>query len=105
MPEMHFYIEWPDGDVARYYSPSTVIREYFEPGMKLTIAELIAKTTEALEKASERVRAKYGFHCTLSASQSASIQTRARKFRDDESVRIVRVLLQADDLSQTEVRS
>ena len=83
---MHFYIQWPDEELMQCYSPSTVIREYFEPGMSLTIAELREKTAEALERASERVRAKYGVACVQSSNQSEEIQARARLFRDEETV-------------------
>ena len=101
MPDMHFYVEWPDGVVTRCYSPSTVIREYFETGMALTIAELRERSAEALERASERVRAKYGFACTRSSAQLADIEARAQAYREEERVKIVNVLLAAEDVSST----
>jgi len=89
MPEVHFHIEWPDGEITRCYSPSTIVREYFRRGLTLTIEELVATSTRALDAASERVRAKYGIACTSAASQLQDIQLRARNFGSEEKVTIV----------------
>ena len=35
MPAMHFTIRWPDGEEARCYSPSTIVREFFAAGLIL----------------------------------------------------------------------
>ena len=89
MPEVHFRIEWPDGEVTRCYSPSTIVREYFRPGVTLTIAELVETSTRALGAASDRVEAKYGFACTSASSELRDIQLRAGNFGPEERVTIV----------------
>ena len=32
MPAMHYTVRWPDAQESRCYSPSLVIKDYFEPG-------------------------------------------------------------------------
>jgi len=32
MPVTHFVVRWPDGTEARCYSPSSVVRDYLQPG-------------------------------------------------------------------------
>jgi uncharacterized repeat protein (TIGR04042 family) len=57
MPEMHFRVRWPDGEVQRSYSPSTVVEDHLEPGGVYTVVDFVERSRQALEKASERVRA------------------------------------------------
>ena len=61
MPVMHFNVRWPDDSLMRCYSPSLVIRDYFEPGTSYPLATFVAQSREALNIASDRVAAKYGF--------------------------------------------
>ena len=64
MPEINFQINLPDGKKTSLYSPSTVILEYLKPGDSLKISDFKSLAIQALHKASEKVRAKYGFACT-----------------------------------------
>ena len=83
MPEMNFHVRWPDGSVEPCYSPSTVIREYFSPGDQMSLAEFRQRSQQALTAASDRVAAKYGFHCSSAADQLRQIQKRLASFTDD----------------------
>ncbi len=74
MPEMQFRLRWPDGEQTICYSPSLVIRDYFDPGSTYPLAEFRARSRAALTEASERVRAKYGFACTRALGQLAEIE-------------------------------
>lgn len=91
MPEMHFRVRWPDGSEECCYSPSLVIHDYFEPGLAYPLPEFVRRSREALQIASERVRAKYGFACSSALDQLARIEARASDFPpgDDAAVRIV----------------
>lgn len=80
MPAMHFHLRWPDGHEMRCYSPSLVIRDYFAPGTSYPLPEFVAKSREALGIASERVREKYGFACSMAMDQLAAIESTARRF-------------------------
>jgi uncharacterized repeat protein (TIGR04042 family) len=80
MPAMHFHLRWPDGSAARCYSPSLVIKDYFTPGDSLPLPEFLRRIREALGIASERVRAKYGFACSMALDQLAQIETAAAPF-------------------------
>ncbi|TCK23505.1 putative repeat protein (TIGR04042 family) [Ancylobacter aquaticus] len=80
MPEMHFTIRWPDGTVEGCYSPSLVIKDYFVPGESYKLLEFLAKSREALNIASARVEARYGFPCSRALGQLARIEATGRTF-------------------------
>lgn len=84
MPEVNFHVRWPDGRVERCYSPSTVIREHFNPGDQMTLAEFRQRSETALTEASARVAAKFGYHCSSAADQLRIIQQRLASFEDDK---------------------
>jgi uncharacterized repeat protein (TIGR04042 family) len=73
---MHFTVRWPDGSTQRCYSPSLVIKDYFEPGRDYPLGEFVRLSAEALDIASERVRLKYGMGCGHAIAQKAAIETR-----------------------------
>ncbi len=91
MPEVYFYIQWPDGEVTRCYSPSTIVRTYFRPGATLSIGELMRLSAEALGHASARVRDKFGFDCTSASAQLRDILARAKTFRLDQEVKVTSI--------------
>lgn len=74
MPEVHLQLEWPDGRQSTFYSPSTVVLNYLKPGDQLSVGELQSVGLQALEEASERVRARYGFSCTRTDEEAAKLQ-------------------------------
>jgi uncharacterized repeat protein (TIGR04042 family) len=80
MPEMRFSIRWPDGTAESCYSPSLVIKDFFAPGETYTLEEFVARSRTALNIASERVKAKYGFACSSALDQLARIETAAKSF-------------------------
>lgn len=80
MPVMHFQLRWPDGSQARCYSPSLVIKDYFEPGTVYPLPLFMTRVREALHIASERVRAKFGFACSQAMDQLAQIESTAARF-------------------------
>jgi uncharacterized repeat protein (TIGR04042 family) len=82
MPEMHFSIRWPDGTPERCYSPSLVIKDFFSPGTAYTLEDFLTRSRTALNIASERVRAKYGFACSSAMDQLARIEAAAKSFTD-----------------------
>lgn len=78
MPEIQFVVRWPDDSVTACYSPSLVVRDYFEAGHSYSLDDFLARSREALGIASERVRAIYGFPCSRAQSQLASIEAKVR---------------------------
>lgn len=83
MPVVEFTLRWPDGEEQHCSSPSTVIFEHFESGQTFPVPELVARMRLALEAASERVRARYGFACTGAAEQLAAIEHAASRYGAD----------------------
>jgi uncharacterized repeat protein (TIGR04042 family) len=79
-PEVQFEVEWPDGSTQSCYSPSLIVEEYFTPGAGYPVAEFVRLSREALGIASDRVRAKYGFPCSLAAASLADIEAAAARF-------------------------
>ncbi|MBD1911889.1 MULTISPECIES: MSMEG_0570 family nitrogen starvation response protein [unclassified Leptolyngbya] len=88
MPEMHFQIQWPDGTQETCYSPSLVIKDYFEPGTLYDLVDFVERSRTALNIASDRVRAKYGSPCGLALGQLRQIETRAAKYQALESPKV-----------------
>jgi uncharacterized repeat protein (TIGR04042 family) len=80
MPEMHFRIRWPDGTPETCYSPSLVIKDYFAVGTTYALADFLKRSRTALNIASERVRAKYGWPCRRAIAQLARIESAAATF-------------------------
>ncbi len=91
MPEMHFRVRWPDASETRCYSPSLVIQDYFAPGTDYLLGDFLSRSREALNIASERVRAKYGRPCSLALGQLAEIERLAQPYAKDAGAQ-VRVL-------------
>ncbi|OBF13710.1 MSMEG_0570 family nitrogen starvation response protein [Mycobacterium sp. ACS4331] len=88
MPEMTFDVRWPDGSVQSCYSPSLVMHDHLTTGGRYTVAEFLSRSGEALQQASERVRAKYGFACTSAAATADGIRHTASRFPGDAEVEI-----------------
>lgn len=82
MPEVHFKVTWPDGDTAVYYSPSTIIHQYFEPTTRYPLEDFLVRVEDALEKASERVRERYGFYCSSAAAEREKIRAKALQLKN-----------------------
>jgi len=74
MPEMHFTIEWPDGQKQRCYSPSYVVEEHLSVGASYPASDFVDRTAHALQAASDRVRDRYGFACSSALDQLSEIQ-------------------------------
>jgi len=83
MPEMQFDIVWPDGQKERCYSPSLIIRDFFAEGESYPLPDFLTRSREALTIASDRVKAKYGFACSLALGQLQRIEESASRFIDD----------------------
>jgi uncharacterized repeat protein (TIGR04042 family) len=90
MPEMRMSIRWPDGAQESYYSPSLVLKDYFQVGRSYALADFCGRSRAALTIASDRVRTKFGFPCSRAADQLARIEKRFRSFAafPDAQVRV-----------------
>ena len=89
MPEMTFDVQWPDGRVQRCYSPSLVMHDYLTSGSDYTVADFVDRSATALQVASERVRAKFGFACTSAAATTEQISSAATQYPGDATIRVV----------------
>lgn len=77
MPEMHFRVKWPSGTVEDCYSPSYIIEEYLSEGSTYDVADFVTRVGTALNIASERVMARYGFACSSAIDQLRAIEETA----------------------------
>jgi uncharacterized repeat protein (TIGR04042 family) len=80
MPEMRMSIRWPDRTQESCYSPSLVLKDYFQIGRSYALADFRDRCRMALTVASERVKAKFGFPCSRAAHQLARIEERCGAF-------------------------
>ncbi|MBD1868595.1 MSMEG_0570 family nitrogen starvation response protein [Cyanobacteria bacterium FACHB-471] len=94
MPEIRFQIELPDGSQEVCYSPSLVVRQYFEEGSEYPLTDFVERSRTALNIASDRVKAKYGFSCSLAIGQLRQIETMAIKYAElpDPKVRLIKFI-------------
>ncbi|MCX2755952.1 MSMEG_0570 family nitrogen starvation response protein [Gordonia sp. 4N] len=88
MPEMTVQVRWPDGQFSQYYSPSLVLHDHLEPGT-YRVDDFRSRSTTALDEASARVRAKYGFACTSAAASAEEIALDAARHADFAEVEVV----------------
>jgi uncharacterized repeat protein (TIGR04042 family) len=91
MPEMRYRLRWPDRTETECYSPSLVIRDFFEAGAEYELGDFLRRLREATTIASERVRVKYGHPCSRALEQLGAIEDQARRFVDRDGARIVMV--------------
>lgn len=91
MPEMTFTVRWPDGSVEDCYSPSLVVHDHLSEATEYTVAEFVQRSVAALDEASDRVRAKYGFACSASAASSERVRRSAAAFPADQTLRVLRM--------------
>ena len=89
MPAMHFTLRWPDASTQRCYSPSLVVKDHFAPGARYPLPLFLTEVRAALNVASERVRAKFGFACSMALDQLAEIEAVAARFDDRAEVELV----------------
>ena len=89
MPAMHFHLRWPDRRETRCYSPSLVIKDHFVPGTRYPLPEFMVQVREALNVASERVRARFGFACSMAMDQLAQIEAIAAQFDPQTEVEVL----------------
>ena len=91
MPETRFKIQWPDGLQATCYSPSSIVKEYFEPDREYLLTDFLDRSRTSLNIASDRVLAKYGRACGLAIGQLAEIEATATRF-SSQPKSLVRVI-------------
>lgn len=82
MPEINFKIEWCDGTQEVCYSPSLVVKEYFTPGKEYELEEFVNLADTALNIASDRVKAAYGFPCGRALGQLQRIKSKATEYQN-----------------------
>jgi len=74
MPEVWFEVQWPDGSSNVCYSPSTAVERYIAAGRTYTIRTFLEAARPALEEASRRVEAKFGYRCSSADDQLQQIE-------------------------------
>jgi uncharacterized repeat protein (TIGR04042 family) len=89
MPEMEFSLRWPDGQESRCYSPSLVIEEHLVPGADYPLPEFLTRCRAALNEASRRVQARYGFACSRAMATLAAIEEQATPFAPEAQVHVL----------------
>lgn len=79
MPAVNFSVQWPDGELSVYYSPSTIVYDYFTPGGEYSLEDFKQQCVAALEAAAERVKSRFGYYCTAASAEQKKIE---EKYQD-----------------------
>ncbi|MEL0660214.1 MSMEG_0570 family nitrogen starvation response protein [Psychromonas arctica] len=74
MPAVNFTVNWPDGEIVNYYSPSTVIHNYLSVDIEYDLSKFKLTVDQALDAASERVKSTYGFYCSAASDEKSKIE-------------------------------
>ena len=74
MPAVNFTVNWPDGEIVSYYSPSTVIHNYLSVDIEYDLSKFKLTVDQALDAASERVKSTYGFYCSAASDEKSKIE-------------------------------
>jgi uncharacterized repeat protein (TIGR04042 family) len=82
MPETYLHLRWPDGRATQYYSPSSILLDYFDAGTSYPVADFVQRARTALDHASARVKEIYGYSCPRAAASLAAIEHYANGFSD-----------------------
>jgi uncharacterized repeat protein (TIGR04042 family) len=88
MPETRFHVRWPDGRRETCYSPSLVVKDFFEEGVSYALDDFLSRSRRALQVASDRVEAKYGHACSLALGQLARIEAGCARFADQPGAQV-----------------
>lgn len=88
MPAMHYQLRWPDASVTTCYSPSLIIKDYFEVGASYPVPDFMVRIREATQIASDRVAAKFGFACSRATDQLAVLEEQAAPYINQPDARI-----------------
>ncbi len=88
MPEVRFQIEWPDGQQETCYSPSLVIKSYLEASAEYSVTDFMQRSRTALTEGSDRVKAKFGYPCSLALGQLERLEAMATRFSDQPTAKV-----------------
>ena len=89
MPEINSNIQWPDGTTQSCYSPSLVVKKYFDPEATYSLTEFVEKSRTALNIASDRVQKAYGFPCSRALGQLKQIESKAKEYENLSEPKVI----------------
>ncbi|HBQ99575.1 MULTISPECIES: MSMEG_0570 family nitrogen starvation response protein [unclassified Roseofilum] len=92
MPEIRFEIEWPDGIREVCYSPSLVVQKHLTAQTEYELANFMVRSRTALQEGSDRVKAKYGFACSLALGQLKKLETASTRYSSDAKVKVLQFI-------------
>jgi len=87
MPELAFFVLWPDGKRMACKSPSTALRRHLPPAT-YDLPDFLTRARAGLRAASERVREVYGSPCAQAAAQLRAIEAEARALEHAPASRV-----------------
>lgn len=91
MPSVNFTVKWPNGEISNFYSPSTIVYQYFQKGQKLAANDFLEIANVALNAASERVRQRYGFACSSAMDTLNQIiqQSKKNEIKNQDFIEVI----------------
>jgi uncharacterized repeat protein (TIGR04042 family) len=86
MPETYLKVQLPNDKEETIYSPSTVIKEYFEKASVMSLDEFQTNCSKALNHASKRVYERFGYECTSAMGELGRVNALVERIRDGAGV-------------------
>ena len=83
MPETYLKVQLPDEKEETIYSPSTIIKEYFEKAAVMSLDEFQSSCSKALNHASKRVYERFGYECTSAMGELARVNSLVEKIKSN----------------------
>ncbi len=92
MPSVNFDIDWPDGELQSYYSPSTIIHDFIRENEAYEQPDFAEKIFQGLDQASERVYKKFGYYCSAAMDEKSKIKQKLDELKAKNNTGVVRVV-------------
>ena len=83
MPETYLRVQLPDEKEEVIYSPSTIIKEYFEKASVMSLDEFQNSCSKALNHASKRVYERFGYECASAMGELARVNILVDKIKSN----------------------
>ncbi|MCF0072999.1 MSMEG_0570 family nitrogen starvation response protein [Dyadobacter sp. CY261] len=83
MPETYLKVQLPNDREEVIYSPSTIIKQYFEQASVMSLDDFQNNCSQALHHASNRVYERFGYECTSAMGELARVNGLVERIRKE----------------------
>ena len=83
MPETYLRVQLPNNKEEVIYSPSTIIKDYFQSATIMSLDEFQNSCSKALNHASKRVYERFGYECTSAMGELARVNVLVERIKSN----------------------